>query len=137
MAVQLSDALARAILDSGYDAAFNAGKLQFRTGAPPGPGQTPAGTLLAEEDLPADAFAPASGRQKAKAGTWQTVGAAAGVAGHYRLIAPGDTGAATQNEPRQEGTITPTGGGGDMTLDNTNIAAGQTITVTSFSVAVP
>ena len=141
MAVSLTDALVRAILDSGYDAAFNGGKLQIRTGANPGAGQTPAGMLLAEEDLPADAFAAASGRSKAKQGTWQTAGlpAAGGGtnAGHYRMVAPGDTGAATQDEPRQEGTITITGGGGDMTLDNISIASGQTFTVTSFSVAIP
>lgn len=137
MAVTLTDALVRAILDSGYDAVFNGGKLQFRSGAPPGPGQTPSGTLLAEETLPADAFAAASGRSKAKAGTWETTGLAAGTLGHYRLIAVGDTGTATQNEPRQEGTITVTGGGGDMTVDNTSIGVGQTITVTSFSVSIP
>ena len=137
MAVALTDKTARDILDSGYDPIFNGGKIQFRSGAPPGPGQTPSGTLLAEEDLPADAFAAASGRSKAKAGTWQTVGLAAGTLGHYRMIAAGDTGAATQNEARQEGTITATGGGGDMTVDNVNIAVGQTITVTSFSVSIP
>jgi hypothetical protein len=32
-----------------------------------------------------------------------------------------------------QGSITATGGGGDMTLDNTSIASGQTITVTGFT----
>ncbi|MEX1185311.1 MAG: hypothetical protein WEA80_01820 [Gemmatimonadaceae bacterium] len=136
MSVVITDALARAILDSGYDAAFDAGVLEIRTGAPPGPGQTPGGTLLWSETLPADAFAAASGRSKAKNGTWEAAAVAAGTAGHYRLKATGDTEAATQNEKRQEGTITATGGSGDMTIDNTNIAVDQSVTVTSFSVAL-
>lgn len=136
MSILITDALARAILDSGYDSAFDAGVLEIRTGAPPGPGAAPAGTLLWTFTLPADSFAVSSGRSKQKNGTWQANGAAAGNAGHYRLKASGDTAAATQNEKRQEGTATATGGGGDMTIDNINIAVGQSVTVTSFSVAL-
>jgi hypothetical protein len=33
-----------------------------------------------------------------------------------------------------QGSITVTGGGGDMTLDNTSIASGQQVTITSFSI---
>jgi hypothetical protein len=136
MAIAITDALARAILDSGYDAAFDSGTLEIRTGAPPGPGAAPTGTLLWTFALPADSFAAASGRSKQKNGSWTGAAAAAGTAGHYRLKATGDTAAATQNEKRQEGTVTATGGGGDMTIDNTNIAAAQVVTVTSFSVAL-
>ena len=32
-----------------------------------------------------------------------------------------------------QGTVTLTGGGGDMTLDNTSIASGQAVNVTSFT----
>ena len=32
-----------------------------------------------------------------------------------------------------QGTVTATGGGGDMTLDNTSIASAQTVTVSSFT----
>lgn len=136
MAIQISDITARTMLD-GIDATFNAGKIQLRSGAAPGVGQVPSGTLLAEEDLPADAFAAASGRSKAKNGTWQTVGAAAGIIGHYRMIAAGDTGAATQNEPRIEGSVTLTGGGGDMTVDNNDVEPAQEITITSFTLTIP
>lgn len=31
------------------------------------------------------------------------------------------------------GTVTATGGGGDMTLDNTSINSGQTVSITSFT----
>jgi hypothetical protein len=30
--------------------------------------------------------------------------------------------------------VTATGGGGDMTLDNTSIASGQQVTITSFTI---
>lgn len=140
MSVALTDAAVRSILDSGYDAIFNSGTLEIRSGAAPGPGAAPTGTLLWTFALPADAFAAASGRSKQKNGTWQANGAAgagAGTnAGHYRLKASGDTAAATQNEARQEGTVTITGGGGDMTIDNPNIATGEQVTVTTFSVAM-
>lgn len=33
-----------------------------------------------------------------------------------------------------QGSITATGGGGDMELDNTSIAAGQQVTVSSFTI---
>jgi hypothetical protein len=33
-----------------------------------------------------------------------------------------------------QGTITATGGGGDMTLDNTSISSGQQFNVTSFTI---
>lgn len=136
MAIQTSDIIARTMLDA-LDATFNGGKIQLRSGAAPGVGQTPSGTLLAEEDLPADWAAAASGRSKAKNGTWQTVGLAAGIIGHYRMIAAGDTGAATMNEPRIEGSVTLTGGGGDMTVDNNDVEPAQEITITSFTLTVP
>lgn len=136
MSLNLTDALVRAILDSGWDTAFDDGTLEIRTGAPPGAGAAPTGTLLWSFVLPADSFAAASGRSKQKNGAWTGNAAAAGVAGHYRLKDNGDTAAATQNEKRMEGTVTATGGGGDMTIDNTNIASGQPVTVTSFSVAM-
>lgn len=133
MAVTFSDALARIIWDSGYDAWANAGILEGRSGPPPGPGLAPTGTLLVSITLPADAFAAASGRSKAKQGTWEGLGVAVGVLGHYRLKASGDTGAVTQNEPRQEGTITATLGGGDMTVSDVNVTIGGTVTVVTFS----
>jgi hypothetical protein len=36
-----------------------------------------------------------------------------------------------------QGSITATGGGGDMTVDNTNVTAGQQIDVTSFAINFP
>ena len=84
------------------------------------------GTTLATMTLPSDWLAVASGGTKSLAGTWQDLSAdATGTAGFFRIY----QGATCH----MQGTITVTGGGGDMTLDNTSIASGQQITVTSFT----
>jgi hypothetical protein len=70
----------------------------------------------------------ASAGSKALLGTWQDTSAdATGTAAHFRIY---DSTGVTCHA---QGTITATGGGGDMTLDNTSIAVSQTVTVTSFS----
>lgn len=103
--------------------------LKIRTGAPPAAiTDADSGSVLATLNLPADWLAGASGGTKAKSGTWEDLSAdGAGTAGHFRIYASDGT---TQH---WQGTVTATGGGGDMTIDNTSIAAGQQITVTSFS----
>lgn len=90
------------------------------------------GTLLAEIALPADPFAAASGGSKAKAGTWQDASAnATGTASHFRFWrTDGTTGV-------MQGTVTATGGGGDLTLDNTSVATGQPVTITTFTLNAP
>jgi hypothetical protein len=61
-------------------------------------------------------------------GEWvDTAADATGTAGHFRIYASDGTTCHLQ------GTITMTGEGGDMTLDNTSIAVGQSITITSFT----
>lgn len=132
MAIAFTDAAAHLALNALYDS-FNAGKIRIWSGAPPGPAAAPTGTLLVDEDLPATAFLAAASGSKAKTGTWSAAGAAAGTAGYYRLLATGDTGAAVETQVREEGTVTATGGGGDLTLDNVSIAVGQVVTITSYT----
>ena len=87
------------------------------------------GTLLAEMALPSDWLAAASGGVKAKSGTWNDLSANnSGVAGYYRIW--NNAGTVTH----MQGTVTETGGGGDMELDNTDINATQNVTVTAFSI---
>jgi hypothetical protein len=43
----------------------------------------------------------------------------------------------TNGSDIEEGTVTATGGGGDLTLDNTSITAGQTVTITSWTRTMP
>lgn len=127
MSITRNTTCANAILD-GFDALFNSATLEIRSGAAPGAGNSPTGTVLATVPLPADALAPASGGTKGKSGTWQDSAAdASGTAGHFRL---------SNGTSVIEGTVTATGGGGDMTVDNINFVAGQPFTVTSFTFSV-
>lgn len=126
MAVQLSVAVRNARLDSIETTAGTSPKLQIRTGAQPANCAASAtGTLLAEITCPADWLNAASGGAKTLAGSWTVAASGTGTAGHYRLL---DSAGTTCHE---QGSITATGGGGDMTVDNTSIASGQTVTVTS------
>lgn len=127
MTIALSTTVKNAMLDAIETAIGASAVLKIRSGSPPGIGNADSGTVLATLTLPSDWMAAASGGVKAKAGTWQDASADnAGTAGHYRIYASDGT---TQH---LEGTVTATGGGGDMTLDNTSIAAGQQITITSY-----
>lgn|SRR5574343_387414 len=127
MSITLKTTLANAWLDSLLDADFPAGSiLEIRSGAAAGPDNAAGGTLLAAVTTPATPFAAAASKAKAKNGTWSTTGAAAGNAGHYRLRDAADT-------KRIEGTVTASGGGGDLTLDNVSIAVGQTVTINTFT----
>lgn len=129
MAVQLSTALRNARLDAIETTIGTSAVLKIRTGAAPANvAAADSGTALATLSLPSDWLAAASSGSKAKSGTWEDTSAdATGTAAHFRIYASDGTTAHIQ------GTVTATGGGGDMTLDNTSIASGQAITVTSFS----
>jgi hypothetical protein len=140
MALSYSTGFANKVLDafgnSGAGFNFDGGTLEIRTGAPPGPDAAAAGTVLATIVLPADAFAAASGKSMAKAGTWQDPAAdASGTAGHFRLRRAGDANGASTTAERIEGTVGQ--GTGDLSLDNTNIAAGQTVTINTFTFSLP
>lgn len=91
------------------------------------------GTLLAEITLPSDPFQAASGGTKAKSvAAWTDSSAnATGGASHYRFWRTDGTTCVMQ------GTITATGGGGDMTFDNTSVASGQPVTINSFTLTAP
>lgn len=129
MAVQLSIAVRNARLDAIETTIGTSAILKIRTGAQPASCATAdSGTVLATLNLPSDYLAAASGGSKAKAGTWEDTSAdAAGTAGHWRLYASDGVTCHAQ------GSVTATGGGGDMTVDNTSFAAGQAFTVTSWS----
>lgn len=131
MAFKYSVASMNASLDAIETAIGASAVLKIRSGAVPATCATAdSGTVLATLNLPADWMAAASGASKALSGTWQDLSAdAAGTAGHFRIYASDGTTCHIQ------GNITATGGGGDMTLDNVSIAAGQQITVTAFTIS--
>lgn len=128
MTLALSTTVKNAMLDAIETAVGASAVLKIRSGAPPGIGNADSGTVLATLSLPSDWMAAASGGSKAKSGTWEDASAdASGTAAHFRIYASDGT---TQH---LEGTVTVTGGGGDMELDSVSITAGQSITITSFT----
>lgn len=133
MALQFSTAVRNAILDSIEVATGASAILEIRAGAAPAtPATADSGTLLASCSLPSDWMAAASGGTKAKSGTWEDTSAnGTGSAAHFRIKDSGGTTCHTQ------GTVTATGGGGDLTVDNVSFATGQAFSITSFTLTAP
>jgi hypothetical protein len=129
MAVQLSTAVRNARLDTVESTIGTTAVLKIRTGAQPADVATAdSGSVLATLTLPSDWMAAAASGSKAKAGTWQDTSAdSTGTAQHFRIYASDGT---TQHI---QGSVTVTGGGGDLTLDNTSLATGQSVTITTFT----
>ncbi len=102
-------------------------RLQFWTGSKPVDCAAAAtGTMLVDQVLPADPMSNASAGSKVKQGVWSGVGVAAGTAGYYRIMDNANT------VCHEQGTVTATGGGGDMILDNVVIAVSQVVTVVTY-----
>lgn len=144
MALGFSEGLANSILDEfGNSGAgqsfFDSAILEIRTGSKPANANAaPTGTVLASITCPADAMAAAASLAMAKSGTWSDTSAdATGTAAHFRVKRSGDSGAISATDKRIDGTITATGGGGDMTLDNTSIASAQPVVVNTFQFTLP
>lgn len=127
MAFQFSTAARNAALDAIETNIGASPTLEIRSGAVPANcAAADSGTLLASMALPADWLTAAASGQKLINGTWQDLSAdAGGTAGHFR-IKQGAT-------CHIQGTITATGGGGDMTIDNTTLTATQQVNVTAFT----
>lgn len=124
MAIDLNNLLANVLLEA-YAAEFPAGSIvQIRTGAGAGVENAANGSLLCEITTPATPWAAAGSGSLAKNNTWSGTATGAGTAGHYRLKNAGDT-------RREEGSIGE--GSGDMSLDNTDIAVGQVVTISTFT----
>ena len=129
MTVQLSVAVRNARLDAIEVTAGTSAVLKVRTGAQPANcAAADSGTVLASCSLPSDWMGAAANGTKALAGTWQDATAdASGTAAHFRLYASDGTTCHLQ------GSVTVTGSGGDMTVDNVSFGSGQSFTVTAFT----
>ncbi|MCE2922150.1 MAG: hypothetical protein LW837_19680 [Roseomonas sp.] len=127
MVVQLSVDARNARLDSIESTTGTAPTLEIRTGAQPtNCAAGDSGTLLASMTLPSNWMNDASGGTKTLTGTWQDLNAdAGGTAGHFR-IKQGAT-------CHLQGSVTATGGGGDLELSSTSISAAQAVTITGFT----
>lgn len=131
MALKLSATVKNAALDALESAIGTAPVLKIRTGAVPAAiTDADSGTVLATLTLPTDWMAAASGGQKALNGTWEDINADAdGTAGHFRIYAADGT---TQHI---QGSVSASGGGGDMIVDSVAFTTGQTFTVSVFTIA--
>lgn len=129
MAIQMSTTVRNAILDVIESTIGNSARLKIRSGsAPANCGTADSGTVLADITCPSDWMAAASSGSKAKSGTWQDTSAdATGTAAHFRLYASDGT------TCHMQGTVTATGGGGDMTVDSVSFTSGQSFTITTFT----
>ena len=129
MAIQLSTNVRNARLDAIETTVGTSAVLKIRTGAAPANcAAADSGTVLATVNCPSDWMAAAASGSKSMSGTWQDASAdATGTAAHFRLYASDGT------TCHMQGTVTATGGGGDMTVDSTSFTAAQQFTVTSFS----
>lgn len=127
MTIQFSVAVRNAQLDAIETAIGTDAILKIRSGAAPAScAAADSGTVLATLALPTDWMAAAASGAKSLAGTWQDTSAdATGTAAHYRIYATDGTTCHSQ------GTVATSGG--DMNVDNTSFAAGQSFTINSFT----
>lgn len=129
MAIQFSVTVRNARLDAIETAVGTSAVLRIRSGAAPATCATAdSGTVLATINCPSDWLAAAASGSKSISGTWQDLSAdATGTAGHFRLYD------STGTTCHIQGTVTATGGGGDMEVTNTSFTAGQSFTVNTFT----
>lgn len=129
MALQLSVTVRNARLNAIETTVGTAPILRIRSGSVPANcAAADSGTVLAALTLPSDWMATAASGSAAKSGTWQDTSAdATGTAAHFRLYDSAGTTCHLQ------GTVTATGGGGDMTLDSISVVAGGSVTISSWT----
>lgn len=129
MAIQFGTTLRNARADATETTIGASAVLELRSGAKPAtPATADSGTLLASMPLPVDYLTDAASGVKSLSGTWQDTAAnAQGTVGHFRLKDSGGTVCHVQ------GSVTITGGGGDMTMDNPALEVGQVVTGSTFT----
>lgn len=100
--------------------------LAFFTGSPPATCATAnSGTLIATIALPTPYFAAAASGAVSKSGTWSNTSiGGTGTIGYFRIFSSGGT-------CHVQGTCANSGA--DMNLDNNVVNAGQSVTVTTFT----
>jgi len=131
MALQFSMTVRNARLDVIEATIAASPTMTIRTGVKPADcAAANSGTVLATIAMPSDWMAVAANASKGMLGSWQDNAAdAAGAAGHFRI----HQGATCH----VQGSVTATGGGGDMTVDNVNFSVGQQFAVTAFTINEP
>lgn len=142
MGLRLNTAARNAACDAIVDlidGGSGAGVLRIYSGAQPaGPGTAASGTLLAEFTLSDPAFSSAVAGVATLDITPAVQDASAnntGTAGYFRLL--DSTEAAATGLGVVDGTVTATGGGGDITLNTVSITASALVDITSGTITMP
>lgn len=112
------------------DGGSGAGKMQIRTGSKPGVGNAASGTLLVTVTFADPAFGSASSGSATLTDPASVNAVASGTAGHVRILD-------SANNVVMDGTVTSTGGGGDVTLSSTSITSGLPVDITGGSLTLP
>lgn len=151
MTVRVSTKFKELLLSgNSFPAIFNGGRIDLFSGAPPDSADHPEqGTLLASVTNLGQAWTPNGGpgglnfiisgvwATNDPAQMWRLVGAAAGVAGWFRLYGAAlDTGDYSFASPRIDGTVSDSGVA-DMRLPSTTIAIGSTLPFQQFLFSFP
>lgn len=128
MAIQLSEDVRNARLDAIQTVVGASPYLDFRTGAQPvDTVSADSGVEVEHMALPSSWLSTAASGAKTISGLWTGTADADGTVAHFRIKDNSDTSCKLQ------GSVTGTGGGGDMEVDNVAIVTGQTITVNTFT----
>jgi hypothetical protein len=132
MTMQYAQDVAHAMLDAIETILGGSPVMYFRSGAQPANcAAADSGTLISTIAMAADAFSNAAAWEKAIGAALSDLSADnAGTLAHVRIKT---SGAVT----KLQGSITLTAGGGDITVDNVTVNAGQEIQVTSFKIVFP
>lgn len=110
---------------------YDGGIVTIYTGTQPAnPNDATVETALVAITLPTPAFAAATSGAAAKAGSWVGVAVNAGTAGWYRMET-------SDGLKWNDGSVTATGGGGDLEISNTSVVADAVIVVNSFTLTQP
>lgn len=126
------NATADAIADA-VDAGSGAGLVRVYTGSQPASADLAAtGTLLAEFELndPAFGAATAGAASLSVSPAVSTTGLAAGDAGWFRLLDSTET-------TVMDGSVTATGGGGDLIMSTVTVSIGLTLQLSSGTITMP
>ena len=128
MAIQFSGSVRDGRLNSIETTIGTSAVLKIFTGSPPANcAAADTGTTLATLSLPSDYFNAASSGSMTKLGTWSATASATNTAGYFRVYNSGVTTCHIQ------GTVSASGGGGDMIVSTTSFVSGATVTVNTFT----
>lgn len=137
MGLRWTEGFAEKVIDESFGRAIyrSANVLEIYDGSrPTNVGDSTSANLLASIDIPEPGFSDVSVSsgpplEMTKTGTWQDTVDQDGTAAWFRV----ETGAG----PILDGTISGTGGGGDLELNDVNLVSGGTITINTFTIRMP